>query len=54
MAACEKCWAEASAAAIHLGGSVVDHYHRLLKERNDSPCTPEEQMGDRAGHVERP
>jgi hypothetical protein len=42
---CEKCWADASADAHHRGGTTTDHYHRLLKERAESPCTPEEQAG---------
>lgn len=45
MSACEKCWADASAKAIMLGGSVTDHYKTLLDERKDAPCSPEEQAG---------
>lgn len=40
MASCEKCWADA------LG--QPDEYERLLKQRRDTPCTPEEQAGDEA------
>lgn len=42
MSACEKCWRDA-----HRGEqfSVADEYHRLMKERHDDPCTPEEQAG---------
>ncbi len=42
MAACEKCWSDA-----HRGSqfSVADEYLRLMKERKDSPCTPEQQAG---------
>lgn len=29
------------------GGVQVDHYHDILKERKDNPCTPEEQKGNR-------
>ncbi len=36
MPACEKCWRESR---------DTDHYHELLKAREDSPCTPEEQAG---------
>lgn len=37
MAICEKCWRETDS---------VDEYHRLLVERQDNPCTPEEQCGE--------
>jgi predicted trehalose synthase len=40
---CEKCWADAFARAYHMGGHQVDHYHQLLAERKDNPCSPEEQ-----------
>lgn len=30
MAACEKCWEEASRRALFRGGSVVRHYHHVL------------------------
>jgi hypothetical protein len=43
MAACEKCWADAGAEAFHMGGSQTDIYCRLLLERADNPCSPEEQ-----------
>lgn len=42
---CEKCWADASAAAHHRGGFVVDHYRALLIERKDAPCSQREQAG---------
>lgn len=45
MSACEKCWRDASARAVHLGGHTVDHYHTLLRERAAAPCSPEEQAG---------
>lgn len=38
MAACEKCWRDASLRVMLLGGSVVDHYNDLLRER---VCEPE-------------
>lgn len=43
MPACEKCWADA-----HRGPqfSVADEYRRLIEERKDNPCTPEEQCGE--------
>jgi hypothetical protein len=42
MAACEKCWRDA-----HRGPqfSVADEYQRLIEERRDNPCTPEQQAG---------
>jgi len=42
MSACEKCWRDA-----HMGPyvSVADEYARLIEERKDNPCTPEEQAG---------
>lgn len=46
MSACEKCWRDANWRAMHFGGSVVDHYHDLLKERKDRPCSEAEQRGD--------
>ncbi len=47
MAACEKCWSDAFMASMN-DPSVdqVEHYHRLLKERKDNPCTSEEQCGE--------
>lgn len=47
MAACEKCWRDASRDALLLGGSVADHYRRLLDERKGRPCSEAEQLGDR-------
>ena len=40
MAACEKRWADSRGSDTH-----GDGYKRLLDERRDSPCTPEEQAG---------
>lgn len=42
MSACEKCWRDA-----HRGPefSVAEEYERLMDERRDHPCTPEEQAG---------
>lgn len=30
MTVCETCWEAASRHALYMGGSVVDHYRRLL------------------------
>ena len=40
MPSCEKCWTDA--------GGNPDRYSRLIKEREDTPCTPEEQAGEYA------
>ena len=40
MSACEKCWSDS-----RLGSD----YYRLLDERKEHPCTPEEQAGPGAG-----
>ena len=44
MASCEKCWDD----AYYLQDGDEGHYKtysRLIKERKDKPCTPEEQAG---------
>lgn len=41
MAACEKCWTQASFDARLKGGSVVEHYKRLLVE-NETEHTGDE------------
>lgn len=45
MSACEKCWRDATEAAVLRGVDTVDEYHRLLEERAGHPCSPEEQRG---------
>ncbi len=46
MASCEKCWDDAGMRmASNPHKSKSEHYHDLLKERTDSPCTPKEQAG---------
>ncbi len=45
MSACEKCWSDAFAVARTSGKSQANEYKRLLGERRDTPCTPEEQAG---------
>ncbi|HDZ15038.1 hypothetical protein LCGC14_1523770 [marine sediment metagenome] len=42
MASCEKCWADAGSA---MTGNMVEQYHKLIDERKETPCTPEEQAG---------
>jgi len=46
MAGCEKCWSDAGMRTALCGGSQTDHYHDLLKERRNDPCSPEEQCGE--------
>lgn len=43
MAACEKCWSDAAWRVQELGGSQVERYEELLKERYHNPCTEVEQ-----------
>jgi len=42
MPSCEKCWEDAFIPYI---GTDVDKYWRLLKERENNPCSPKEQAG---------
>jgi hypothetical protein len=42
MSACEKCWHDAH---VNPFASVADEYERLMNERREHPCTPEEQAG---------
>jgi len=44
--ACEKCWSDATSRAFSLGNSTTEEYHKLLDERRDTPCSPEEQCGE--------
>ena len=46
MSCCEKCWSDA-----HRGPqfSVAEEYGKLIEERKDNPCSPEEQAGPEAG-----
>ena len=44
--ACEKCWSDACRrAAMDSRKDVAAHYHDLLDERKDEPCSPEQQAG---------
>lgn len=49
MASCEKCWSD-SYMRIHGDPmkSQTEHYHELLKERKEKPCTREQQAGEDA------
>lgn len=46
MSSCEKCWADAH---VYPFGDVAERYQRLMEERKDTPCTPEQQAGQGAG-----
>lgn len=46
MSACEKCWSDAHSRDQF---NVAEEYSKLIDERRDHPCTPEEQAGPDAG-----
>ena len=50
MSSCEKCWADAHKTFVDPNGFVINHvpdnYRRLMNERRNNPCTPEEQSGE--------
>jgi hypothetical protein len=52
MSACEKCWRDAGMRAQSSGGSHYEHYWRLLDERRNNPCSPEEQRGEQPARIE--
>ena len=43
MSTCDKCWDDALSRTTTQGGTVVEHYFDLLKERRDDPCPDKEQ-----------
>lgn len=46
MASCEKCWDDAFMRSwTEPIKSQTEHYHDLIEERKDNPCSPEEQAG---------
>lgn len=45
MASCEKCWGDAYNRSRGNGKSQTENYNDLLKERENKPCSPEEQVG---------
>ena len=48
MVACEKCWADAfGRTQDHPMKSQAEHYQDLIEERKFSPCTPEQQKGEK-------
>jgi len=46
MASCEKCWDDSYSYGE--GDGRVDRYIKLLAERRNRPCSPEEQAGPHA------
>ncbi len=49
---CEKCWSDAYLRMMLRGGSQADHYFALVREREEDPCTPEQQRGEQAHEEE--
>jgi len=49
MSSCEKCWADAYREEVSGNECQPDAYHRLLFERRECHCTPEQQAGPDAG-----
>jgi len=46
MSGCEKCWGDAYMRMMaDTSKSQADHYHDLITERKDNPCSPKEQAG---------
>ena len=53
MSCCEKCWADAYLRMLtNPMKSQSEHYHDLLIEREDNPCSPQEQQGIEEGKDE--
>lgn len=49
MSSCEKCWSDAQFTSSYTRQySVAEEYQRLMAERADHSCTPEEQAGPEA------
>lgn len=46
MSSCEKCWGDAYVMSLTTWKDQADCYRELIQERNDNPCTPEEQAGE--------
>ena len=54
MASCEKCWDDAARRAFENPEKLLsEHYHDLIAERKDNPCTPEEQAGRNSNYCNR-
>ena len=48
MPACDKCWGDAFTRSMANHTNQADEYYKLLEERKDNPCTPEQQSMDSA------
>jgi len=46
MTCCEKCWADAYRRMLCSGKTQSQCYSELLRERDESPCSPKEQAGE--------
>ena len=47
MSACEKCWSDAYHRMLaDPSKGQAEHYQDLIRERENDPCTPEEQRGE--------
>jgi len=49
MPGCQKCWNDAGLRAASAMRSKAECYEEIMNERKDSPCSPEQQAGIRAG-----
>lgn len=48
MTCCERCWSDAYLRMLSDPSKTqADHYCDLIEERKESPCTPEQQRGER-------
>ena len=46
MASCEKCWRDAYRRELQNPmKNQAEHYHDLIQERKEKPCTPNQQAG---------
>ena len=42
---CEKCWNDAGRRSFFSFRSKEEEYAKLIRERENNPCTPQEQAG---------
>lgn len=43
---CEKCWSDAYWRMLTIGRSQGECYYELIKERENHPCTLQQQAGE--------
>ncbi len=54
MATCEKCWGDAYRREMDNPSKCqAEHYHDLIEERKNNPCSIAEQIFGRNGHLLR-